>query len=100
MFKKKEGYVTKANRRLNSSQMVESYKTLIEGLNDYQNKINRALCPYPTADAALWVVTLRTLTESIYQNNPQCHRLVEEINKAFSIPQMDHKEKVKPTKER
>lgn len=100
MFKKKEGYVTKANRQMLTGKVPEAYRTLIDGLDNYQNKIVNALCPYPTADAALLVVTLRTMADSVYAANPNCQALVEDITKRFTGPQIEYKERIKPTETR
>lgn len=100
MVKRKEGYVTKANKQILTGKTPEAYRTLIDGLDDYQKKIVKALCPYPTADAALLVVVLRSMADSIYNNNPNCQALVEDITKRFTAPQIEHTERIEPTQKR
>lgn len=100
MFKKKEGYVAKANRQMIMGKTPEAYRTLIDGLNDYQKRIVKAVCPYNTVDIALLVTTLRNLAEQIYASNPQCHGLVADIATMFTAPAIKFDEKVEPVKRR
>lgn len=100
MFKKKEGHVTKSNRQMASGKRFEAYKTLEEGLDEYQKKIVRAICPYPTADSALLVIALKTVMNSILESNQECQGLAREIEKRFMPPKMIQEKETYPTKER
>lgn len=101
MFKKKkESYVTKANKQMMAMQVPEAHRTLLDGLDDYHGRILKALNPYPTADAALLVVVLRNIADSIYLSNPSCVGLVADITKRFTSPKIKHKEKFETTKAR
>lgn len=100
MFKKKEAYVSKANRQLLKGETPEALRTVLDGLDDYQQKIIRAVCPYPTADTALLVITLRYMADALYYENPDCHGLVKWIAEKIRGPQMVTAEKVGLMKKR
>lgn len=100
MFKKKEGYVTKANRQMVMGRTPEAYRTIMDGLDDYQKRLVKFVCPYNTSDAALIVTTLRNLADQIYESNPQCHGLVADIATRFTPPTMKFNEKEEPVRKR
>lgn len=45
LFKKKEGYVTKGNRKIGEGRTAEAVQIVMDGLNDYQNQIVSAINP-------------------------------------------------------
>lgn len=100
IFRKREGFVTKGNRQIKNGDTPGAMQTTIEGLNHYSNKIIEALNGYPADDAALIVVSLRNLADSIQKQNPASKVLINYINKNFKKPEISIDEKVEKTKQK
>lgn len=97
-FKKKEGYVTKGNRKIQEGRTPEAMQVVLDGLNDYQNRILDAINGYPTSDAALLIASLRTLADDIEEQNPDCKALLKWIDQSVKKPKFQTTEKMKKTK--
>lgn len=99
-FKKKEGYVTKGNRKIAEGRSAEATQIVIDGLNDYQNRIISALNGYPSDDAALIIVTLRNMADNLEANNPQSAGLLTWLNENVTPPKFQNTQKVEKTRKR
>lgn len=100
IFRKKEGYVTKGNRKLSEGRTAEAMQIVMDGLNDYQNQIISAINGYPCADAALVITVLRNLANHIEEQNPDCQPLLDWIKKSATIPVFKTIQKIEKTKSR
>ncbi len=76
LLSKKEAYVTKGMRLIEEKRTPEATIVVVDGLNDYQNRIIKALNRHPVADTALVVVALRNLADSLEEQEPSCKGLV------------------------
>lgn len=99
-FRKKEGYVTKGNRKIGEGRTVEAAQIVMDGLNDYQNRIVSAINGYPAADAALVITALRTLADNLEEHNPGCKPLLGWIDKSVTKPVFKKAQKIEKTKPR
>ncbi len=93
MLKKQGSYVVKGNKQIQDGNTVAAMQTVIEGLNYYQNKVIKALNPYPVADAALIVLTMRTFADAVEKQNPDCKALVEDLDRRMKSPDFQVTEK-------
>lgn len=93
MFKKQGSYVIKGNRQIQEGDQVAAMQTIIDGLNYYQNKVMKALNPYPVSDAALIVLTMRTFADAVEKQNPDCKALVKDLDRRLRSPNFQVTEK-------
>lgn len=100
VFKKKEGYVTKGNRKIAEGRTAEATQIVIDGLNDYQNRIISSLNGYPADDAALIIIALRKMADNLESNNPQSAGLLKWLNENVTPPKFQNTTKVEKTKKR
>lgn len=99
-FRKKEGYVTKGNRKIGEGRTAEAAQIVMDGLNDYQNRIVSAINGYPAADAALVITALRVLADNLEEHNPDCKPLLSWIDKSVTKPVLKNTQKTEKTKPR
>lgn len=95
---KKEGYVTKGNRKIGESRTAEAVQIVMDGLNDYQKRIVSAIKGYPAADSALVIMALRTLADNLEEHNPDCKPLLDWIDKSVTKPVFSNTQKIEKTK--
>lgn len=100
MTKKMEGFVTKGNRQIKEGNIPGALKTVADGLDYYQNKVAKAVNPYPESDAALLVTVFRVLADTIESQNPDCKPLVADLQKRAIAPEFQSKTKFHKTKKR
>lgn len=101
LFKKKEGYVTKGNRQIQvEGNTPAAMQTIVEGLNDYQNRVINALTGYQTSDTALLVVVLRALADSLEKSNPDSKQLIDELKDKVKPPEFQNNARFEETKRR
>lgn len=99
-FKKKEGYVTKGNKKIGDGRTAEAVQIVMDGLNDYQNQLVSAINGYPAADAALVITALRALADNLEESNPDCKPLLGWIDKSVTKPVFKNTQKIEKTKPR
>lgn len=85
--------MVKGNKQIQDGDTVAAMQTVIEGLNYYQNKVIKALNPYPVADAALVVLTMRTFADAVEKQNPDCKALVKDLDRRMKAPDFQATEK-------
>lgn len=100
LFSKKEGYVTKGQRKIMEGRTPEGVQVVLDGLNDYQNKITACVSGYPRNDAALIVTALRVMADNIENDNPSCKPLIAWINGNIKPTQFTNTSKELKTKKR
>lgn len=98
MLKKQGSYVVKGNKQIQDGDTVAAMQTIIDGLNYYQNKMIKAMNPYPVADAALIVLTMRNFADAVEKENPDCRPLVKDLDRRmkspdFQVTQKNHRTK-------
>lgn len=100
MLKKQESFINKGNRQIQEGNTLGAMHTVIGGLNHYQNKVIKALDPYPVSDAALLVMALRNFADAIEKENPNCIPLVQDLSKRMKSPDFQTTEKIHNVKQR
>lgn len=100
ILRKKESYVTKGNRLISEGRTPAAQQEMIDGLNDYQNRLIKALNGYPTDDTALVVTALRTMADDLERQQPQCRPLLKWIKTNMILPKIEHTQKFERTKKR
>lgn len=100
ILKKKEAYVTKGMRLIEEKRTPEATRVVVDGLNDYQNKIIKAVTGHPVADTALIVVALRSLADSLEKQEPSCKGLVAWLNKTTTKPEFQNSKRIEKTRKR
>lgn len=93
MIKKQGSYVVKGNKQIQEGDTAAAMQTIIEGLNYYQNKVIKAMNPYPVADAALVVLTMRNFADAVEKQNPDCIALVKDLDRRMKTPNFQVTEK-------
>lgn len=100
LFSKKEGYVTKGQRKITEGRTPEGVQVVLDGLNDYQNKITACVNEFPKNDAALIVTALRALADFIENDTPSCKPLIAWIKGNVKPPMFTDTNKELKTKQR
>lgn len=100
LLKKKESYVNKSNRLVEEKKQSEAINVVIEGLNDYQNQIIKAMNGHPTADTALVICALRNYADMLETTEPSSKPLIDWINTHTNRPQFKSWKKIKKTRKR
>ena len=100
LLSKKEAYVTKGMRLIEEKRTPEATIVVVDGLNDYQNRIIKALNRHPVADTALVVVALRNLADSLEEEESSCTGLVDWLNKTATKPEFQNSKRIEKTRKR
>lgn len=93
MLKKQGSFVVKGNKQIQEGNTVAAFQTIKEGLDYYQNKVIKSVNPYPIADAALIVLTMRTFADAVEKQNPDCRALVKDLSRRMKSPDFQVTEK-------
>ena len=99
-MKKQESFVSKGNKQIQNGETLGAMQTVLNGLNYYQNKIIKAMSPYPVSDAALLSIALRNFADAVEEGNPECKSLIQDLSQRLKKPEFKIEEKFHKTKER
>ena len=81
-------------RLIEEKRTPEATIVVVDGLNDYQNRIIKALNRHPVADTALVVVALRNLADSLEEQEPSCKGLVDWLNETATKPEFQNSKRI------
>ena len=82
---KKQSFVNKGNKQIDEGKPLLAMQTVVDGCNYYTKKILKAMCPYPVSDAALIILSLKTLADRIEKEHPESVPLLKDLEERVEI---------------
>lgn len=82
---KEQSFVSKGIKQIDEGKKLLAMQTVVDGCNYYTNKVVKNMNPYPVADVALIILSLRAVADGLEKEHPESVPLLKDLEKRMEL---------------